>query len=156
MRHPKTRSVPLWHDANNASWQIMPNSDNSLVVRDCGVEFFLHAEGANIARYVQTALSERWVTGIFHSALALPRESPQYKRRIVFDIGANAGYYGMLSLALGAHVVMFDLQPTCWDIIRAAIDRNHFGLGAQLVQHGDESRESESSTAVFLDQTIDD
>ena len=43
---------------------------------------------------------------------------------LVLDVGANAGFYGILSLAYGANVVFFDAQPSCWQWIESALHAN--------------------------------
>ena len=49
------------------------------------------------------------------------------------SIGANAGYFGLLSLALGAEVLFVEPQPMCWRYIESAIIMNQFQQRATLV-----------------------
>lgn len=45
---------------------------------------------------------------------------------VVLDIGANAGYYGLIAAALGCRVVAFEPQPGCHKGLEVAIKRNGF------------------------------
>ena len=78
--------------------------------------------------------AETWVEEHFHRVLAA--HSGQEPPPLVLDIGANAGYYSMLSMALGARVAIFDLQPSCWRLIEAAMTKNAFGRRGRLYKHG--------------------
>ena len=50
---------------------------------------------------------------------------------IVFDVGANAGYFTLLAASLGTSVYAFELQPTCVEYIRQKLDANT-GLGSRV------------------------
>ena len=97
--------------------------------------FDVHAGARTIVQYMQH-VGERWVACAFHQALRGAKSGP--RAPIVVDIGANAGYYTMLSLALGARVAAFDAQPSCWTFIAAALTKNGFDKPevAQLVRGG--------------------
>ena len=106
-------------------------------VRDVDVEFFLHHGAEGIVRYLHSprvAPHERWVAGIIRRTV-IEAQSPGRPPLLVLDIGANAGYYGMLALAHNASVAFFDAQPSCWRFIHAALRKNGFGADrAQLVR----------------------
>ena len=55
---------------------------------------------------------------------------------LMLDIGANAGYYGLLAAKLGHAVVQFDLQPECVSIIRNSHLANGFNDRARIVAQG--------------------
>jgi FkbM family methyltransferase len=42
------------------------------------------------------------------------------KPGLMLDVGANAGFYGLVAARFGHNVVSFDLQPTCLGILRNA------------------------------------
>ena len=64
---------------------------------------------------------EHFVQACFTHVLKHSTASPP----LVLDVGANAGFYGILSLAYGANVVFFDAQPSCWQWIESALHANN-------------------------------
>ena len=105
--------------------------------------FMLHEGAQRIVDYLHRQWGERWVAAIFFRVVVGTRRrcggSPP---PLVVDIGANAGYYGMLSGALGARVALFDAQPACWDFIDRAIAASRFSKSRmQLVRGGVSTRE---------------
>lgn len=68
--------------------------------------------------------SERVVASIVHWALAA---SPAGPRPLMLDIGANAGYYGLLAISLGARAIFFEPQPVCCDWIEQSLGANAWG-----------------------------
>ena len=52
---------------------------------------------------------------------------------IMIDIGANEGYYGLLSASLGCRVLAFEPQPGCRAKIDAAIAFNRFAHSMRVV-----------------------
>lgn len=59
----------------------------------------------------------------------------QKSRRLIIDIGANAGYYGLISATLGCQVAAFEPQPGCQKAIEAAIAYNNFSRSMRLLKH---------------------
>eukprot|EP00966_Prymnesium_polylepis_P019945 459693-Prymnesium_polylepis.1 len=80
-----------------------------LQVNESGVLFMMPSSAIGITKYLQTSKSERWVVAIFLAALSTANrwgpDGRRHREPIVLDIGANAGYYGMFSLAAGARAV---------------------------------------------------
>ena len=113
------------------------------------VSFFIRKAAKLIVDYMKHP-GEHWVAEIFGNAL-LGRTHPAS----VIDIGANAGYYTLLALTLGARVAAFDAQPSCWGFIESALLKNSeagkFGLSkAQLVKGG----VSPHATAAWIDVPV--
>jgi hypothetical protein len=99
--------------------------------------FNLHANATQIVNYVHSQWGERWVASIFHRALSgIRNRCDSSSSMLVLDVGANAGYYGMLALALGANVIFFDAQPTCWHFIATAVSASPHSQRAQIVRGG--------------------
>jgi len=55
---------------------------------------------------------------------------------LMLDIGANAGFYGLLAARFGHKVLLFDLQPECQSMIQNAIIANDITNLAQVVAAG--------------------
>jgi len=49
------------------------------------------------------------------------------KQIVVLDIGANAGYYGLMAAAQGHKVIFLEPQPHCLIFLQAAVYLNQFG-----------------------------
>ena len=98
--------------------------------------FNLHANATQIVHYVHSQWGERWVASVFHRALSGMSNRCDSSSMLVLDIGANAGYYGMLALALGARVIFFDAQPSCWHFISTAVSASPHARRAQIVRGG--------------------
>ena len=52
---------------------------------------------------------------------------------LVFDVGSNHGFYGLLSLASGSEVVFIDPQPHCIQYVRAGVVMSGFSRSATIV-----------------------
>jgi FkbM family methyltransferase len=50
----------------------------------------------------------------------------KHPHAIVLDIGANAGFYGLYSAAVGCYTFFFDIQVECLDWIRSSIHENQY------------------------------
>jgi FkbM family methyltransferase len=90
--------------------------------------------------YVPSGESLEWVMtesrgeGMVKFVVRLLSSGCRSGRAGVFvDIGANEGYYGLLSAALGCTVVAFEPQPGCQGRIAAAIARNAFASRMKLI-----------------------
>ena len=89
--------------------------------------------------YIVDDWSAEWVLQESHSEYAVARifrrlASDCVKRdRLVLDVGANSGYYALLSAALGCQVVAFEPQPGCHTRLKAAIQINAFHEAMRLV-----------------------
>ena len=55
---------------------------------------------------------------------------------LMLDIGANAGYYGLLAARFGHSVVQFDLQPDCIHMIHDAVFVNNFADRVRIIHQG--------------------
>jgi FkbM family methyltransferase len=48
------------------------------------------------------------------------------KQIVVADVGANAGYYGLIAAAHGHRVIFIEPQPHCLIFLQAAVYLNQF------------------------------
>jgi FkbM family methyltransferase len=120
-----------------------PSTASPSAVKVAG-SFFVDGRAGVIMRYVRDSVGEQWVGRTIREALARAHcasngaARPPFRRPLVVDIGANAGFYTMLSLNLGAHVTAIDAQPTCWSFINGALRKNgyHSEERAQLIRRG--------------------
>lgn len=91
-----------------------------------------HPKG--ILDYVSNHHGEQAVTEVFHHVLAATK-----CQGLVLDIGANTGFYSMLSLSKGCeNVITFDPQPSCVRHIKHGFVQNGFEKGViipHLVDH---------------------
>jgi FkbM family methyltransferase len=55
------------------------------------------------------------------------------RRPLVFDVGANHGFYGLLAASTGAQVVFIDPQPHCIQYVRAATILSGFENHVEIV-----------------------
>jgi len=55
------------------------------------------------------------------------------QRPLVFDVGANHGFYGLLAASTGAQVVFIDPQPHCIQYVRAATILSGFENHVEIV-----------------------
>ena len=99
-------------------------------VADGRAAFKVAARSSAVLQWIAAQPSERAVASWVHAALAA---TPAGEVATMLDIGANAGYFGLMSIALGAQAVFFDPQPACWACIRSAIEVNGFGDRGWLV-----------------------
>jgi SAM-dependent methyltransferase len=92
-------------------------------------EFYVASPGYphGILEYVTKAHNgEKAVTESFHHIIAATKCNG-----LVLDIGANTGFYSMLTLSEGCkQVVSFDPQPSCVRHIEHALVKNDFKHGA--------------------------
>lgn len=61
----------------------------------------------------------------------------------MLDVGANAGYFGLLAAKYGHKVLLFDLQPECQAIVHNSILVNGFAGHAHVIAAGVSDIESE-------------
>ena len=112
----------------------LPSRDGArlsfITVWDKQAHFLVHGDATTLS-WVKKAHGERQVASVFHTAM---HSSKGVQRKpFVIDIGSNAGYFGLLALALGAEVVFVEPQPACWQQIEAAIIVNQFQHHAWLL-----------------------
>lgn len=93
-------------------------------VQDGRARFRFSSNASWILRWIGKKRSERVVASIVHWALAASAVRP---RPLMLDIGANAGYYGLLAISLGARVIFFEPQPDCCDWIEQSLAANAWG-----------------------------
>jgi hypothetical protein len=103
-------------------------------ITDVGATFFAPVEACSILRWVATRESERWLARLLSRALAGPLAEDEADHPVMLDIGANAGYFGLLAAGLGANVIFFEPQPACHLWIKSAVHANNFGRHAHLVR----------------------
>ena len=96
------------------------------------VAFTLAPGAASILRWCLEHAGEKAVTAVFRSVLATSHADDD---DLVLDIGANAGFYGIMSASLGWRTYLFDPQPTCQTYIAYAIAANNITSRALLVPH---------------------
>ena len=68
--------------------------------------------------------------------------TPEGHPRLMLDIGANTGFYGMLAIESGCEVLFFDIQPECIAMINAGLLVNSFHTRGATVSKGISSRRS--------------
>jgi FkbM family methyltransferase len=107
------------------AFDVAPGSDN--------IEFYMYNKVNNI-NWIQTQRGEQFVTSVFMLALG-DGDWVHDDRAVVLDIGANAGFYGLLSASLGYQTVLFDPQPQCASRILLALRANGFLERARVVVH---------------------
>lgn len=102
-----------------------------------GVSFAMH-NSDRVIKWVTTNPGEQFVTRVALEALQpiVRGATDDNSDVVVLDIGANAGFYGMLALGLGYHVVFFDPQPQCVYRILYGIRANDAADRARVVPHG--------------------
>lgn len=77
-------------------------------ITDAGSTFLAAAEAASILRWVVLMKSERWMAELLGRALAIRLIDGNAGQPLMMDIGANAGYFGLLAAGLGANVIFFE------------------------------------------------
>lgn len=104
----------------------------SVACYDAGYPILMH--GLPIIDWVCDEKSEKMVT------VVMMRVFRQYSDRGIvgkmLDVGANAGYFGLLAAKHGHDVVFFDLQPECQTILHNSILVNGFSGHAHVVAAG--------------------
>ena len=103
-------------------------------ITDQGATFFAPAEACSILRWVATMKSERWLAMLMSRAIASPLADDEAGRPVMLDIGANAGYFGLLAAGLGANVIFFEPQPACHLWIKSSVHASNFGAHTHLVK----------------------
>ena len=87
---------------------------------------------ATVRLYIVDDWSAEWVLKESHSEAMVTRvfrrlASECFGRdRVIVDVGANSGYYSLMSAALGCQVIAFEPQPGCHKRLNAAIQINFF------------------------------
>ncbi len=79
-------------------------------------------------QWMEHEAGESFVAHVFATVLHggnLCRQ-PALWRPLVIDVGANEGYFGLMSAAWGCDVEMYEPQPRCVSLIREAVMRNGF------------------------------
>jgi FkbM family methyltransferase len=71
------------------------------------------------------------VMALFHFVLSAAAHT---HTPVVVDVGANIGFYSLLSIAAGARVLAFDIQPVCISDIMRGIRINGFDDGLVAAQ----------------------
>ncbi len=99
------------------------------------VNFTLAPGSERIVNWCTTASGEQYVTRVFRHVLEHDETEADNNHDIVLDIGANCGFYGIMSAVLGWRTFLFDPQPTCQTRIAYAIERNNMSSWALLVPH---------------------
>ena len=102
-------------------------------MRDNDASFLMVANATSIIQWIVKMPSERVLASLLAHALAAAREATR-GRPLMLDIGANAGYFGMMAAACGANVVLFEPQPACGAWINLQIAANHMGGQSHLVR----------------------
>ena len=88
--------------------------------------------GSTVRLYIVNDWSAEWVLQESHSEYAVTRIFRRLasdcadRDTLILDVGANSGYYSLLSAALGCQVVAFEPQPGCHTRLKAAIQLNRF------------------------------
>ena len=83
--------------------------------------------GSTVRLYIVNDWSAEWVLQESHSEYAVTRIFRRLasdcadRDTLILDVGANSGYYSLLSAALGCQVVAFEPQPGCHTRLKAAI-----------------------------------
>ena len=103
-------------------------------ITDAGSTFLAAAEAASILRWVAIMKSERWLAELLGRALAIRLIDGNAGQPLMMDIGANAGYFGLLAAGLGADVIFFEPQPACHVWIHDSIRANKYERHAHLVR----------------------
>jgi FkbM family methyltransferase len=95
--------------------------------------------GSTVRMYIVDDWSAEWVLQESHSESMVTRifrrlaSDCTNRDNIIVDVGANSGYYSLLSAALGCQVVAFEPQPGCHLRVKAAIQLNLFHEAIRLV-----------------------
>lgn len=103
---------------------------------------------SQILKWVTTNRGEQFVRSVFNQILS-KHEKHKLSQSIMADIGANMGYYGLLSLSHGiGEAIFFDPQPACTQIIESLVTLNAFNERARIVNHpiGDKGQKLEVPT----------
>ena len=96
-------------------------------IRAAGASFLISSAARAILAHLQKRPGERFVQDVFARVLnqsAAMAASRRRSRPLVLDVGANAGFYGLLAVALGADVLLVEPQPSCWGWIESSIRAN--------------------------------
>eukprot|EP01083_Nonionella_stella_P113929 336355_1 len=89
---------------------------------------------SDILDWVTKNAGEKFVRTVFNHVLSENQDN--LAGSIMADIGANMGYYGLLSLTAGiGEAMFFDPQPACVQIIESLVSLNAFNKRARIVNH---------------------
>ena len=143
----KERECDWFHDCTPlvlttvaASWktmvvrQLQPPPER---LRSNNVPFRSHTvvrwnSNATVRLYIVDDWSAEWVLKESHSEGMVNRVFRRLasdcvnRDKLIVDVGANSGYYSLVSAALGCQVVAFEPQPGCHKRLNAAIQINFF------------------------------
>ena len=110
------------HDVVPWTWSSRSKAPTRLfVVSGASYQWILQASrGEGLVNFVVRLLSSRC-------------GQKRHRRDMFVDVGANDGYYGLISAALGCRVVAVEPQPGCGSRIGAAIAHNGFAARMRLV-----------------------
>ncbi len=86
--------------------------------------------------------------------VALANGACKDRKNYVIDIGANAGYFGLMSLTLGCNVHFFEPQPGCNFLIANQVQANGFQDWATIHMNFAASDDTASTTANGSPSTI--
>lgn len=115
----------------------VPTGRNVVSASEGAVEdstvFYMH-NSARIIDWINKQRGEQFVTSVFVRVLG-DRAGELEPNAVVLDIGANAGFYGLLASSLGYNTVFFDPQPQCVSRILLALRANNFGERSRIVAH---------------------
>ena len=101
----------------------------------------VRCNGSAVRLYIVDDWSAEWVLQESHSEYAVTRIFRRLasdcadRDRLIVDVGANSGYYSLLSAAMGCLVVAFEPQRGCHTRLKAAIQLNGFYHAMRLVPH---------------------
>ena len=90
-----------------------------------------HGHNVTSVDWVTTEPGEVFVRNVFASVLR--NGSSCTRSKLVLDIGANEGYFGLLSAFWGCRTILFEPQPGCQTPIHGAILINGLSHVAELV-----------------------
>eukprot|EP01084_Bolivina_argentea_P197530 338494_1 len=84
--------------------------------------------------WVKVDPGEKYVRTVF--SIVLSNNINILSSSIMIDIGANMGYYGILSLSMGiGKAIFFEPQPACVQIIESLVTLNAFNQRARIINH---------------------
>ena len=90
-----------------------------------------HGQNVTSVDWVMTEPGEVFVRNVFASVLR--NGSSCTRSKLVLDIGANEGYFGLLSAYWGCRTILFEPQPGCQTQLHGAILINGLSHVAELV-----------------------
>jgi FkbM family methyltransferase len=101
------------------------------------IPFFMHCGLGSANDWVCNNNGEQRVTAVMLHVFQGYCQTNKYGAGgLVLDVGANAGYYGLMALKMGCRALFFDLQPGCHRFINNAIVINQFTNNGRVVPYG--------------------